>query len=563
MLALGVNVYFKLNAIILHFCVVYVRIKVNIDNSGDFMKKIYYIFAFLLCVLFAFSCGGDGNSDISTDTDELKNKRTTIRVEYIAGEGGYIDGRASQAIETSYGNDVTFNGVRAVANQGYYFVKWSDGLEKSERIDTLGSASSFTAIFARAVEVKYTALEGGTIFGQSVQYVKPNETSSLVEARANYGYRFAGWSDGVTSEIREDNVSQSIEYFASFEKIQYCNINYKCETGGKIEGLATQNVEKGTLSQQIKAIPSKKGYYFVKWDDGVLTAERSDIVNDDVTLTAIFSNEHKIAYEATEGGYILGESAQSVIYGSRTSNVMAIANDGYVFVGWDDGTMGFARNDSVTGSVTYKAIFKLARSVSFSCDNERGVIVGEATQTVGDGEKAKTVRAVANDGYQFVCWSNGMTEPEIQVTAFGNLELYAHFSYASTGLPVVAIDTETGYDVTDNKEYIGCIISLFDTEKGEHFVEQTAQIRGRGNSTLERFSKNPYKIKFESKQDFFDNGKAKTWVLLADYRDYSLIRNLLAYEVGEEMSELYATPDCQSVEVYLNGKYHGVYLLCE
>ena len=524
------------------------------------MKKIFFVLILILC--FFISCGGN-DGDSTNDTDITSNERVTVRVEYSADEGGYIEGKIKQAIEVTAGKEVSFNRVMAVANEGFYFVKWSDGLESSVRVDTLTENASYTAIFAKCITVTYKANEGGNVYGEKIQYLKPNEESLSVKAVASSGYKFVGWSDGNLESERRDIASADSEYSAIFEKIQYVNVSYKCEIGGKIQGNATQKVEKGASSQAVTAIPSMEGYYFVKWDDGATTAERSDAITEDITFTAIFSNQHTIKYEATEGGYIKGKGEQTITYGSYTTGVYAIPNEGYEFVGWDDGYQLDLRNDQARESVTYKAIFKIPYTVEFKCDTERGALLGITSQKVYSGEKSDTVTAIPNEGYTFVCWSDGSQNPEISVTAFENTQLYAHFSFASTGLPVISIDTETGNDVTSKTEYIGCTVSLYDTENNEHFVEQVARIRGRGNSTWERFPKKPYKIKFDTKQDLFDNGKAKTWVLLADYRDYSLIRNMLAYEVGEELSELKATPDCQSVEVYLNGKYHGVYLLCE
>ena len=86
-------------------------------------------------------------------------------------------------------------------------------------------------------------------------------------------------------------------------------------------------------------------------------------------------------------------------------------------------------------------------------------------------------------------------------------------------------------------------------------------IRGRGNGTW-NMSKNPYKIKLEEKTDLFGMGKSKTWVLLANYFDGSLIRNHLAAWLGESVGLEY-TPQGVFAEVVMNGEYLGNYYLCE
>ncbi len=86
-------------------------------------------------------------------------------------------------------------------------------------------------------------------------------------------------------------------------------------------------------------------------------------------------------------------------------------------------------------------------------------------------------------------------------------------------------------------------------------------IRGRGNTTW-RESKKPYKIKFAKKQDFFNMGANKHWVLLANYYDNSLLRNRLTFWLGQQLGLAY-TPESIPVDVVMNGVYLGSYCLSE
>lgn len=86
-------------------------------------------------------------------------------------------------------------------------------------------------------------------------------------------------------------------------------------------------------------------------------------------------------------------------------------------------------------------------------------------------------------------------------------------------------------------------------------------IRGRGNGTW-NLPKNPYKIKFEEKQDLFGMGKSKTWVLLANYYDNSMMRNWLTEWLADQMGLEYITQGVYA-EVVMNGEYLGTYYLCE
>ena len=65
-----------------------------------------------------------------------------------------------------------------------------------------------------------------------------------------------------------------------------------------------------------------------------------------------------VTYEVPEGGYIEGEADQLIPIGSSTTHVVAVAEDGYQFDGWDDGYDKPGRSDSkITGDIVYVAVF--------------------------------------------------------------------------------------------------------------------------------------------------------------------------------------------------------------
>ena len=87
-------------------------------------------------------------------------------------------------------------------------------------------------------------------------------------------------------------------------------------------------------------------------------------------------------------------------------------------------------------------------------------------------------------------------------------------------------------------------------------------IRGRGNSTWLWGKKKPYKLKFEKGVDLFGMGKNKHWVLLADEDDPTKMKNRISYWLGNAIGMEFS---CKGVpvEVVINGKYNGLYYLCE
>lgn len=64
----------------------------------------------------------------------------------------------------------------------------------------------------------YTASTGGSISGLSPQVVSKNGDGEPVEAVADEGYAFTGWSDAVeTAERTDENVTSNLSVTALFE----------------------------------------------------------------------------------------------------------------------------------------------------------------------------------------------------------------------------------------------------------------------------------------------------------------------------------------------------------
>ena len=94
------------------------------------------------------------------------------------------------------------------------------------------------------------------------------------------------------------------------------------------------------------------------------------------------------------------------------------------------------------------------------------------------------------------------------------------------------------------------------------------ELRGRGNSTwrgTER-GRRPYQIKLEDRADLMNTGLrheySRTWVLLTNDDDDTLLRNQLGLDVAKELG-MESTSRCEQVDLYYDGDYRGAYLLAE
>ena len=133
-------------------------------------------------------------------------------------------------------------------------------------------------------------------------------------------------------------------------------------------------------------------------------------------------------------------------------------------------------------------------------------------------------------------------------------------------MPRLDIYTDDGGDVTSKDVYSHGTATLSNCHEKFAFENVGVNIRARGNSTFHA-PKKPFRLKFDEKQEMLglNGGRAyKSWVLMADYYDGSMLRTFGTFKFAKALMEnKYYSSDCTHVEVYLNGEYRGVYLLCE
>lgn len=141
----------------------------------------------------------------------------------------------------------------------------------------------------------------------------------------------------------------------------------------------------------------------------------------------------------------------------------------------------------------------------------------------------------------------------------GDLQSY-HVKVSDTGLPTVHISTD-GVPIVSKEDYVDGRITITTGLLGDILYEADTEIRGRGNSTW-GMPKKPYRIKLENKAELLGMPADKSWALIANYGDQSLLRNDIAFELSRRL-ELAYTPRQQHVELFLNGKYQGNYTLTE
>lgn len=145
-----------------------------------------------------------------------------------------------------------------------------------------------------------------------------------------------------------------------------------------------------------------------------------------------------------------------------------------------------------------------------------------------------------------------------------NIESTLTFVKAGT-LPTLHIDTQSGnmdyvHEKKGNEE--SADIAIYSPEGNRLLEDSGAQINGRGNSTWEQHEKKPYSLKLSREAEIPGIGKGQKWILLANASDPTHMRNKLAYDIAAAIGLRYSPESCW-VNVFLNGKYAGLYQLSE
>ena len=286
------------------------------------------------------------------------------------------------------------------ANYGYHFSQWSDGVTDNPRTLTLTQDTTITAEFApnqytittvsADEEMGYT--EGDTV-ANYLEYI-------TLSAIANYGYHFVEWSDYTYENPRVVQVTEDMTYTAIFDKNTY-NISLQ-SNNGTIESVT----QAAYLDNVTMTAIADYGYHFTQWSDGVTDNPRTLTLTQDTTITAEFApNQYTITTVSAdeEMGYTEGDTVANYL---EYITLSAIANYGYHFVEWSDYTYENPRVVQVTEDMTYTAIFD-KNTYNISLQSNNGTIESVTQAAYLDNV---TMTAIADYGYHFTQWSDGVTD---------------------------------------------------------------------------------------------------------------------------------------------------------
>ena len=117
----------------------------------------------------------------------------------------------------------------------------------------------------------------------------------------------------------------------------------------------------------------------------------------------------------------------------------------------------------------------------------------------------------------------------------------------------------------DHETFTTASMVLVDENGHVDHAGDIRKIRGRGNFTW-FLDKKAYQFKLEDRADLLDTGRKeeqeRTWILLADGFDGTMLHNRVTLDLGAEMG-ISSTGGCEHIDLYYDGDYRGLYLLTE
>lgn len=163
----------------------------------------------------------------------------------------------------------------------------------------------------------------------------------------------------------------------------------------------------------------------------------------------------------------------------------------------------------------------------------------------------------------------------LSVITANNIKDYVVTVNSYTGLPSVWLDTNSHVNVANANQYYGGSIKVIDGSRaGSGVTKASVKIMGLSpirwyrpdyilsNSEDLLLAKNGYFLKFNNNISLFNEPKGTTWRLLPNLDDLTFIHNQIAFFMGN-MSNLGYTPRAHHVDMFMNSRFFGNYLLIE
>lgn len=311
---------------------------------------------------------------------------------------------------------------------------------------------------------------------------------------------------------------------------------YECDVNGKIKSSIALDIK--DTSYRVGGLKTDTTYYF--------KIAASAKVDGDVFNCSKWSNILTVKTLPLSDGYTVITGIRSVVNG-RTINA---------YFG-DEGTYIFLPADANVSALDINFVVKKGPSdailVSGGSSAKYVYAKDEYSGTINLNEHA----TLNPDGSYVLSVKYGDYSP-ITVTVMKAEEIPT--IYLTSNDPVS--QGRNWVDASKENHAIGAM-AMVKSDGTSVYNGALGQIKARGNSTFAWYPKKAYQIKLSAASDLLGNGeKVKTWVLLANYGDATMMHDKFFKDLAAETGMDY-TASSNWVNLYYDGEYRGVYLLSE
>ena len=146
----------------------------------------------------------------------------------------------------------------------------------------------------------------------------------------------------------------------------------------------------------------------------------------------------------------------------------------------------------------------------------------------------------------------------------GNPSEIGASSAAGETLPNVFINVADKKEIVSKDYYLKATVTVDGCAQSFVINDVNAEVRKRGNGTIYQ-EKGSIHVKFEEKYNLFGqaSGYGRSWVLVANSFDASLLRSHAVYTMAHTLENISWATSSSFVHLYVNGNYRGVYQLVE
>ncbi len=344
------------------------------------------------------------------------------------------NGVTLQSNRLSYGDMPKYEGATPIKPETddyqYIFAGWEP------QIAAVTQDIVYTAVFdsvPTGYEIKFVNYDGILLQSGKVglnvlpQYrgqtpVHPNS--------AQWSYTFKGWTPDVVPATASAIYTATFDSVLNKYKVQFVNYD------GKV--LQSNDVEYGKVPTYTGAEPKhaeseQYDYIFAGWTPDIVS------VAGNALYTAKFDSIrcYRISIEPAEGFTVKGEGRYQV---GAEAVLEAVPAATYRFISWSDNVTDNPRKIKVSADMNFSIVFERdSFEVVLNADAAMGTVTGAGVYLVGS---EVVIEAVANEGFEFVQWSDGVKEARRTLTITADITLTAEFKHIEDGLQNL---NETGW----------------------------------------------------------------------------------------------------------------------